>query len=132
MELWPEPRPGLLGPDLPLPVSTQLVTGLPSPGAKAATWRTDVAAAGLDCAPSEAFGQCEESQGQGQGGNTCSIRGMGASPGWTQPVPCGGPGVLVGVLKAGSGEKQGPRWTGGGDGWTLAAPSRAVFPHCSG
>lgn len=42
---------------LPLLVSGQLAVGFPALGAKAATWKTDVAAAGPDCAPSEAFGQ---------------------------------------------------------------------------
>lgn len=60
LELQPEPRvalEALARAGLPLPASTQLVMGPPSPKAKSAMWRTDVAAAGPDCAPSEAFGQ---------------------------------------------------------------------------
>lgn len=60
LEMQPEPRVGLGGlarVQIPLLVSAQLVTGLPGAGAKATTWRTDLAAASPDYAPSEAFGQ---------------------------------------------------------------------------
>lgn len=60
LEMEPEPQVGLgvlARAQISLLVSAQLVTGLPSAGAKATTWRTDLVAAGLDCVPSEAFGQ---------------------------------------------------------------------------